>query len=48
MLDLNSIAVGVSPAFSMKINILPEKYAAHLQDISNYFKLPVCENIEGN
>ena len=47
MLDLNSIAVGVSPAFSMKIeHPTGKEYAAHLQDISNYFKLPVCENID--
>ena len=47
MLDLNSIAIGVSPAFSMKVeHPTGSQYAAHLQDISDYFELPIRENTD--
>lgn len=54
MLDLNSIAIGISPAFSMKVeHPTGKEYAEHLQDISDFFELPIREktdvrNIEKN
>ncbi len=45
MLDLNSIAVGVSPAYSMRIeHPTGSDFAEHLQSLSNFFELPVAEN----
>ena len=45
MLDLNSIAIGISPAFSMKVeHPTGKEYAKHLQDIAEYFELPILEN----
>ena len=45
MLDLNSIAIGISPAFSMKVeHPTGKEYAEHLQDIAEYFELPILEN----
>ena len=45
MLDLNSIAIGISPAFSMKVeHPTAKEYAEHLQDIAEYFELPILEN----
>lgn len=47
MLDLNSIAIGISPAFSMKIeHPSGSEYAAHLQDLADYFELPISENTD--
>ena len=47
MLDLNSIAVGVSPAYNMRIeNPTGSEYAQHLQDLAEFFKLPIRENAE--
>ncbi len=47
MLDLNSIAVGVSPAYNMRIeHPTGKEYAEHLQDLVNFFELPVEENSE--
>ena len=47
MLDLNSIAVGVSPAYNMRIeHPTGSEYAAHLQDLVEFFKLPIRENAE--
>ena len=44
MLDLNSIAIGISP-FSMKVeHPTGKEYAEHLQDIAEYFELPILEN----
>ncbi|MEM9754129.1 MAG: NAD(P)/FAD-dependent oxidoreductase, partial [Planctomycetota bacterium] len=44
MLDLNSIAVGVSPAFSLEAEHPTGKaYAAHLRAVAKYFELPVHE-----
>ena len=44
MLDLNSIAIGVSPAFSMRVeHPTGQQYAAHLQGLANYFELPIRE-----
>ena len=45
MLDLNSIAIGISPAFSMKVeHPTGKEYAEHLRDIAEYFELPILEN----
>ena len=47
MLDLNSIAVGISPAFSMKIeHPTGSEFASHLQDLADYFELPILENTD--
>jgi len=45
MLDLNSIAIGVSPAFNMRVeHPTGKQYAAHLQGLADYFELPILEN----
>ena len=45
MLDLNSIAIGISPAFSMKVEHPNGKeFAEHLLDIAKYFDLPILQN----
>lgn len=47
MLDLNSIAIGVSPAYSMKIeHPTGPEFAQHLRDIAEYFELPLQENTD--
>ncbi len=47
MLDLNSIAIGVSPAFSMRVeHPTGQEYAAHLQSLAEFMELPVRENTE--
>lgn len=47
MLDLNSIAIGVSPAFSLEVeHPTGSEYAAHLQGIAHYFELPIKENTD--
>ena len=47
MLDLNSIAVGVSPAYNMRIeHPTGSEYAQHLQDLAEFFELPIRENVE--
>lgn len=44
MLDLNSIAIGVSPAYSLKVEHPTGKdYAAHLRGVAKFFELPVRE-----
>ena len=45
MLDLNSIAIGVSPAYNMRVeHPTGAEYAEHLQSLANYFELPIMEN----
>jgi len=45
MLDLNSIAIGISPAYNMRVeHPTGAEFAAHLQNIVEYFELPVQEN----
>ncbi len=45
MLDLNSIAIGVSPAFSLRVeHPTGLQYAAHLQAVAQFFELPIQEN----
>ena len=47
MLDLNSIAIGVSPAFSLSVeHPTGGEYAGHLRGVANYFELPVQENTD--
>ncbi|MFG0255984.1 MAG: NAD(P)/FAD-dependent oxidoreductase [Rhodopirellula sp. JB053] len=47
MLDLNSIAVGVSPAFSLEVeHPTGEEYASHLRGVAQYFELPVREQTD--
>ena len=42
MLDLNSIAIGVSPAFSLKVeHPTGREFAAHLRGVATYFELPI-------
>ena len=49
MLDLNSIAVGVSPAFSMKVeHPTGQQYAQHLRNITTFFEIPILEHTNVN
>ena len=42
MLDLNSIAIGLSPAFSIGVeHPTGQQYAAHLRGVAEFFELPV-------
>ena len=44
MLDLNSIAIGVSPAFSLGVeHPTGRRYAAHLGGVAKFFELPIRE-----
>ncbi|MCH2213478.1 MAG: NAD(P)-binding domain-containing protein [Fuerstiella sp.] len=44
ILDLNSIAIGVSPGYSLEVeHPTGKEYAAHLRGVANFFELPVCE-----
>ena len=46
MLDLNSIAIGVSPAFSLEVeHPTGWEYASHLQGVAKFFELPIHEKI---
>lgn len=47
MLDLNSIAIGVSPAFSLEVeHPTGWEYAAHLRGVANFFELPIQEKTD--
>jgi len=47
MLDLNSIAVGVSPAFSLEVeHPTGAEYASHLRGVAKFFELPIQEETE--
>ena len=47
MLDLNSIAVGVSPAFSLEVeHPTGEEYASHLRGVAQFFEIPVQEQTD--
>jgi len=47
MLDLNSIAIGVSPAYSLRVeHPTGSEYAAHLRAVALFFELPVREGID--
>jgi len=45
MLDLNSIAIGVSPAYSLEVeHPTGKEYASHLRGVARFFELPVRED----
>ena len=47
MLDLNSIGVGISPAFTMRIeHPTGQDFANHLQSLCDYFELPIREKTD--
>ena len=47
MLDLNSIAIGVSPAFSLEVeHPTGKEYASHLRGVAQFFELPVREQVD--
>ncbi|MEM6470512.1 MAG: NAD(P)/FAD-dependent oxidoreductase [Planctomycetota bacterium] len=47
MLDLNSIAIGVSPAFSLEVeHPTGQEYASHLRGVAQFFEVPVRENTD--
>lgn len=47
MLDLNSIAIGVSPAFSLEVeHPTGEEYAVHLRAVARHFGIPTRQNID--
>jgi len=47
MLDLNSVAIGVSPAYSLGVeHPTGREYASHLCAVAAVFELPVCKNEE--
>lgn len=47
MLDLNSVAIGVSPAYSLGVeHPTGAEYAAHLRAVAEHFELPVREGID--
>ena len=47
MLDLNSIAIGVSPAFSLEVeHPTGREYAAHLKAVAKFFKIPIREQTD--
>jgi len=45
MLDLNSIAIGISPAHIMRVeHPTGQEYAEHLQEVANFFEIPLKEH----
>ncbi|MEO1614227.1 MAG: NAD(P)/FAD-dependent oxidoreductase [Planctomycetota bacterium] len=47
MLDLNSIAIGVSPAFSLEVeHPTGEEFASHLRGVAQFFELPIYEDTD--
>ncbi|MDB4419360.1 NAD(P)-binding domain-containing protein [bacterium] len=47
MLDLNSVAIGVSPAYSLEVeHPTGEEYALHLRAVAEFFKLPIRQNTD--
>jgi thioredoxin reductase len=47
MLDLNSIAIGVSPAFSLEVeHPTGQEYAAHLRGVAEFFELPIRTGVD--
>lgn len=47
MLDLNSVAIGVSPAFSLGVeHPTGQEFAAHLRDVAAHFELPVVTGVD--
>lgn len=47
MLDLNSIAIGVSPAYSLQVeHPTGAEYASHLRAVAKYFELPILTGVD--
>ena len=47
MLDLNSIALGVSPAFSLEVeHPTGQQYASHIRAVAKFFELPISEHTD--
>ena len=47
MLDLNSVAIGVSPAYSLQVeHPTGAEYAAHLRAVAEHFELPVQAGVD--
>jgi cation diffusion facilitator CzcD-associated flavoprotein CzcO len=47
MLDINSVAIGVSPAFSLRVeHPTGAEFASHLQGIAEFFELPIRTGVE--
>ncbi|MEM1022119.1 MAG: NAD(P)/FAD-dependent oxidoreductase [Myxococcota bacterium] len=47
MLDLNSVAIGASPGFSLKVeHPNGQEYADHLRGVAQYYELPIHEHTE--
>jgi thioredoxin reductase len=47
MLDINSIAIGASPAYGLGVeHPTGKQYASHLVDVANYFELPINEHVD--
>ena len=47
MLDLNSIAIGVSPAYSLQVeHPTGGEYADHLRAVARFFELPVRDGVD--
>lgn len=47
MLDLNSVAIGVSPAYSLGVeHPTGGEYAEHLRGVAQFFELPVRDGVE--
>ncbi|MEM1213121.1 MAG: NAD(P)/FAD-dependent oxidoreductase [Planctomycetota bacterium] len=45
MLDINSIAIGISPAYALDTeHPTGQQYAMHLREVAGFFKVPVLEN----
>lgn len=46
MLDLNSVALGISPALSIRAeHPTGQDFAKHLEIVAEYFSLPICNNV---
>ena len=44
MLDLNSFAIGISPAYTMRVeHPTGQQFAEHLQEVASYFEVPIKE-----
>ncbi len=47
MLDINSVAIGASPAFGLQVeHPTGKQFASHLRGVSDYYELPIRTNID--
>ena len=47
MLDLNAVAIGTSPAYSLGVeHPTGEEFAEHLRKVARHFRLPICPHQE--